>query len=121
MLLVIIGFVFIVVFTIQVYKTASGNRRNGGGWATATALVGIAIQFGMPMFVGVVYGLYLAANGRGRAGLNQPVFGLFALIELLGIVFSVVGMWFIMRHVSKLPEDDDSTPQPPPPPRFGDA
>ena len=120
MLLIIIGIVFIVVFTIQVYKTASGTHRNGAGWAAATAVVGFTIQFGMPIFVGLVYGIYLAATGRGRNGIDQPVFGLFALIELAGIVFSVVGMWLIMRHVSKIP-DDDVIPPPPPPPSFGNA
>src|SRR5688572_339957 len=116
-MLFILGVVAIVVFAIQVYKSAASTGRNAVGWVTVTVAVGIGIQFGLPIFVGLIYGVYLAILGP-PVELEPGFFGLMGVIGVAGIILSIVGMWLVARHVCKV-RDEDSNVQPPPPPIFG--
>jgi hypothetical protein len=119
-MLSILGIVAIVVFTIQVYKSAASNNRNAAGWAVLTVILGIGIQFVVPVFIGLALGIYIAATGGDVDGIQASYFGLFAVIGVAGIILSIVGMYLVMRYVSKVPDDDPSVyAPPPPPPTFG--
>ena len=117
--LLFLGIVAIVVFTIQVYKTAIDTGRNAPLWAGATAVIGIVIQFFLPVIIGVFFGIYLAVTERGFEDLESGFFGLMTVINVAGVLLSVVGMWLVMKHVSKIKEDDPAGAAPPPPPTFG--
>jgi hypothetical protein len=108
--------VAIVVFAIQVYKTATSTGRNAPIWTVVTVFVGFTIQFVLPFFVGLGIGIYYAVTGKPM----DLMFGLLTLVDVLGLVLSVVGMSLVMKHVSKVPDDDTSSlgPAPPSPPRF---
>ena len=116
-MLSIVGIVAIVVFTIQVYKTASGTERNGPAWAAVNLVIGIGIQFVLPMIIGIVIGIYYIASGTPVEQLESEITTLATFIGIFGIVLSIVGMWLIMKHVSKV-KDDDPKGAPPPPPTF---
>ena len=120
-MLSIVGIVAIVVMTIQAYKTAAGTERNAPLWAGLTAVIGIGIQFVLPVMIGIGFGIYLAASGTSTDDLGGGYYGLFTVIGLAGIVLSLVGMWLVIRHVSNVPDDDPAiaSPPPPPPPTFG--
>jgi len=118
--LTLLGIVAIVVFTTQVYKTAIDTERNASGWAVVTAAVRITIQFVLPLLVGILVGIYLVVTGNGLEHLETSLFGLLTIIDVLGVILSVVGMWFVMKHVSKIKEADAAGPTPPPPPTFSE-
>jgi putative Mn2+ efflux pump MntP len=118
-MLSILGIVAIVVITIQAYKTAASNGRNAPGWAAVTAVIGIGIQFALPIFIGIAIGIYYAATGANVDNIGSEYIGLFTIIGVAGIVLSIVGMYLVMKYVSKVPDDDPSPMAPPPPPTFG--
>ena len=116
-MLSILGLVAIIVLTIQVYKTANSTERNAGGWAVLTFVIGFGIQFVFPFMVGLIYGIYLVSTGSTEV--DAGYFGVMTIISVGAIVVSIVGMWLIAKHVSKV-KDDEVNPQiPPPPPTFG--
>ena len=115
-MLSIVGIVAIVVMTIQAYKSAAGTERNAPLWAGLTAVIGIGIQFVMPVTIGIAVGVYLAATGTPTDDFGQAYYGLFTIIGLAGIVLSIVGMWLVVRHVSNVRDDDPAVASPPPPP-----
>jgi len=115
-MLTIIGIVALVVFTIQVYKTAAGTGRNAAAWAAITAVIGISIQFVFPVIIGIAIGIYYAATGTPVDRIEIEMFGLLTIISILGIVLSLVGMWLVTKHVSKVIDDDPRAVAPPPPP-----
>lgn len=115
-MLSIVGIVAIVIFTIQVYKAAVATGRNGPMWAVASLVVGIGVQFVIPVLIGLGFGIYLAASGASMENLESTYVGLFSIIGIGGIILSMVGMWLIMRHVSNVPDEDPGAQAPPPPP-----
>ena len=119
-MLSILGIVAIVVFTIQVYKTASGTERNGGAWAAVTLVIGLGIQFVLPMIIGIAIGVYYVASGTPVEELQAEISTLATVIGVIGIVLSIVGMWLVMKHVSKVKDDDPKAVAPPPPPTFSE-
>jgi hypothetical protein len=114
----ILGLVALVVITIQVYKSARSTERNPVGWAALALAVGLGIQFVIPIMIGLAYGIYLAATNT-TTDFQQPAFGLMNVIGVAAIVLSIVGMWVVARHVSKVKDDSEIGPSPPPPPTFG--
>ena len=117
-MLMILGIVAIVVFTIQVYKSARSNNRDARGWAALTAVIGLGLQFAVPVFVGFAMGIYLVASGTPLEDLQTGYFGLFTVVGVVGIVLSIVGMYLVMNHVSRIPDERPETAPPPPPPTF---
>jgi hypothetical protein len=113
----ILGFVAIIVIAIQVYKSASSTDRNPVGWTALALMIGIGIQFVLPVMIGVGYGLYLAAT-NSLDDIQYTNFGLMGVIGLVSTVLSIVGMWFVAKHVSKVKNDVEGEPVPPPPPSF---
>jgi len=113
----ILGLVAIIVIAIQVYKSASSTDRNPVGWTALALMIGIGIQFVLPVMIGLGYGIYLAATDS-LADLQNTNFGWMSVIGVASIVLSIVGMWLVAKHVSKVKDDVESEPVPPPPPSF---
>jgi hypothetical protein len=57
-LLTILGLAAILIFSIQVYKTAVSTERNSAGWTILTVGIGIAFQFIVPIVLGIVIAIY---------------------------------------------------------------
>ena len=115
----IIALIAVVIFTIQVYKTANGTGRNGALWALLTAAVGIALQLVIPFIIGIVLAVVYLGMGSSPEALQSDMMGLATLIGIVCMVLSIVGMVLISKHVSKVPDDPPmSAAVPPPPPQF---
>lgn len=115
----IFGLIAIVVFTIQVYKTANGTGRNGALWALLTAAVGFGFQLVIPFVFGMIIAIVYLVGGSSPETLESDINMPATLIGIAGLVISVVGMVLISKHVSKVPDDPPmSASTPPPPPSF---
>ena len=114
----ILGIVAIIVFTIQVYKTASGTERNAPFWAAVTAVTGVAFQFVFPVILGVLIVVYYVATGTEIQEVESAAYGPALVINLVCFVVSIVGMWLVMKHVSNVKDDLPAAKAPPPPPTF---
>jgi putative Mn2+ efflux pump MntP len=113
------GIIAIVVFTIQVYKTAQGTERNGPLWAALTAAIGIAFQFVIPIFLGIVLAVYYMATGSPVESLERDIQLPSTIIGVVCIILSIVGMVLVSKHVSKVIDVPvGSSDAPPPPPTF---
>lgn len=115
----IFGLIAIVVFTIQVYKTANGTGRNGALWALLTAAVGFGFQLVIPFVFGMIIAIVYLVGGSSPETLESDINMPATLVGIAGLVISVVGMVLISKHVSKVPDDPPmSASTPPPPPSF---
>ena len=112
-MLSILGIVAIVVFSIQVYKTANGMERNGGLWAALTAVIGVGLQLVVPIFFGIVIGIYYVATGGDPENIDSSVVGWATVIGVVCFFLSIAGMWLVMKYVSKVPDTPIGSVQPP--------
>ena len=119
----IIALVAVVIFTIQVYKTASGTGRNAPLWALLTAGVGFGFQLVLPFILGLILAIVYLAMGSSPESLQSEITGPASLIGIVGLIASIVGMVLIAKHVAKVPDDTPMTANipPPPPPSFGET
>jgi putative Mn2+ efflux pump MntP len=118
-MLSIIGIVMIVVFTVQVYKTAKNTGRNAVLWMFITLAIGIGIQWVLPFIIGIVLAIYWVASGSDPSELQEKLNGPALVIGIVCLIASFVGVWLVMRYVSKVPDIDPRGPiAPPPPPTF---
>lgn len=121
-MLLVLGLIIIGLFCYFVGKTAKENGRNALIWTLTCAGVGVGLQFVVPIFVGLAIGIVLLATGTPASKLQETLsFTTSITLSLIFLVLSLVGMWLILRHVAKLPEDDLNVEQPPPPPTFGSS
>src|SRR4030095_4300071 len=118
-MLTIFGFLAISVCTIQVYKTASGTDRSAPAWAAITAITGIALQFVLPVILSLVIAVVYMATGTSPEDVGTEIYGFALVIGILGLVLSVVGMYMVMKYVSRVKDDEPAARTPPPPPTFG--
>lgn len=114
----IIALIAIVVFTIQVYRTASGTGRNAALWAVLTAVVGVGLQIVLPILIGIVLAVYFVATGTPPENIESAITGPATIIGFICLALSIVGMVLIAKHVGKVPDDPIGTAKPPPPPTF---
>jgi RsiW-degrading membrane proteinase PrsW (M82 family) len=122
-MLSILGLVVIVVSTYLVYKTAHDNGRSGVLWAVIICLLGIVLQFVIPTLVtAVLVFMYYSSAPSSSVYLEQQRLAdlqtYATIVSIAGLVLSLVGMWAIMKYVSRIPEDDPAASAPPPPPTF---
>ena len=115
----IAALIAIVVFTVQVYKTANGTGRNGALWALLTATVGVGLQLVIPFILGIVLAVAYLAMGSSPETIESDITWPATLIGIAGMILSVVGMVLISKHVAKVPDEPPmSSAMPPPPPQF---
>jgi hypothetical protein len=119
-MLTILGLVAVVVFPIQVYKSARNTGRNAAFWTVLTAVIGIGFQFVLPFFIGLVIAVVMIAGGTPPENVAVDSYGLFLVIGIVSLILSLGGMYLVSRHVSIVPDDPPSVagPKPPPPPAF---
>ena len=116
-MLSILGLVAVIVATYHVYKTARDTGRNAVGWAVATFAVGFGIQIILPIFIGFAIGVVMAVSGSSEMEIQEFAQGIVIIISIAGLLLSFLGIWLIMRRVSKIP-DEETFQAPPSPPTF---
>jgi uncharacterized membrane protein len=119
MILQLLGVVALIVFTVFVSRTARENRRSGVGWGLACAGLGLGLQTVIPFALIVVIAIVMTVAGTPADGV-QTVLGDWSFaMAFIFIVFSVIAMFLVLRHVAQLPDDDEVDQQEvPPPPTF---
>ena len=120
MILSLLAFIVVVVATFFVFKTAGDMNRNRFLWSAINLAVGLGFQFVIPLIVLVLLVVVMRVSGTARDKLEEGISGPAFFIYLAGILLSFIGMFLVLRHVAKLPEDDPVViaPPPPPPPNF---
>ncbi len=118
-MIAIAAFIAIFVMTYYAYKTAKDYGRNAIVWALIVFSVGFALQIVIPMIIGIIIGVVMTINGSTPVQIQESIYGYAIVINLTFIVLSFVGMFLILRYLSKVPDDGISTSiSPPPPPKF---
>lgn len=118
MILDIFGIVIIIVFTIFVFRTANENGRHAIGWAVACFFTGILFQWVFMLIIFVVVGVVMVVIGSRPKGIEETLGFWVVGIRFGCLALSAIGMFFILKKVSKLPEDNEQFIPPPPPPKF---
>ena len=121
MLFFLLGTVATVVAAYFTFKTAKENGRNGVVWGLISLLVGFGLQIVGPFVLGVLLVVIMLFTGTPQSQIQSKIDGpaniLFYVFWLLGFV----GLFLVIKFVSRLPETDDADLSEivPPPPTFG--
>jgi uncharacterized membrane protein len=118
----LIGFIAIFIVTYQVYKTAKSTERNPWVWSGLAAATGFGLQLVLPVAFAIVLTLYYLFSGTSADRLESEISGTVNVFGFVSLVASIVGMYLIMKHVSKVKDDEPYSPEqgpPPPPASFG--
>lgn len=107
--------VFIVVLSIQIYRTARDNGYNAPMWTAVTAVGFFIIQF----VVGLAVGLVLLLGAYFWDWPTTLIEDYQFFIGLVAMIPAFIFVWLIWRHVNVI-RDDETAPGPPPPPTFND-
>lgn len=102
------------------FKTAKDNGRNGPLWALAALGIGFGFQIVIPVLVGVILALIYMAMGTSVDQLEEQITTPATILGFACLFLSFIGIWLVLRHVAKLPEDEPVNILPPPP-TFGQS
>ena len=117
MILTILGLAVVIVSTIFVYKTAKDYGRNAVLWSVATAGLGIGIQWVLPFVIAIVLAVLFAMQGTTDPNkLRDNLTEWLIVISIASLALSGVAMWFMLKMVSRLPDEPVADSPPPPPP-----
>ena len=111
----VIALVAVMIAAYFAYKTANDNGRSGPLWALATIGVGFGFQIAIPLFIGIILGVVYVSTGTPVDQLQERIGGVASIIGMVMLFLSFIGVWLILRHVAKLPEDVPIEKLPPPP------
>jgi hypothetical protein len=111
----VIALIAVIVAAYFAYKTANDNGRSGPLWALATIGIGFGLQIVVPILIGIILGVIYVMMGTPVDQLQEQISGPATIIGFISIFLSFVGIWLVLRHVAKLPEDPPVERVPPPP------
>ncbi|MCW5961319.1 MAG: hypothetical protein KIS76_14235 [Pyrinomonadaceae bacterium] len=115
MFLSLIGFIIIIIAAVTAYSTAKQYERNAALWAGLVVLVGIGVQWILPIIGVVAVGLIMLASGYSETDFQQAILGPATIISVVCLILSVVAMLLILKYLSSGPvADSDSAPPKPP-------
>ena len=109
-MLSVLALVGVIVCTVNAFKTARGNGRNGFLWALLTFGIGFGLQFIMPFFIGAVLGFVWAVSGSNMDEIRSKIQGPALWIGIVGIVLSFIGMGLVLEFVSRVPDGMELPP-----------
>jgi hypothetical protein len=118
MIFQLLGLIAIVILTIFVYRTAKDTGRNAVGWAMLVVVVGFGLQIVAPIVIATILVIYLAATTAAYETEIQNWNGVLSVVGIFCLVLSFVGMWLVLKTVSKIPDEASDRAAPPPPPMF---
>jgi hypothetical protein len=111
----IIALIGVIIAAVFAYRTARDTGRSGALWALAILGVGFGFQIFVPMIVGVVLALFFLWSGSPVEQLQEKVEAPAGIIGFIFLFLSAIGIWLVLRHLSKLPEEPPIERVPPPP------
>lgn len=103
-----LGIIVPIIVTIYVYKQAKETGRNPILWS----FINLAVFFGIQILLGFAIGLGMAISGAEESITQYTL-----PINLVCLVVAGVGSYFVVRHVTRIP-DEMFQELPPPPPKF---
>lgn len=118
MIIQILALVVVIVAAYHVFKTARDNGRSGAGWASLTVGVGLGLQWVLPIILGIVLAVVYMASGTKTTELQTALQTPAMILNLVCLALSFVGMYIILKFVSRIPDEPIATVAPPPPPPF---
>jgi membrane protein implicated in regulation of membrane protease activity len=112
----ILGLIFVLIAPIFIYRTAKQNGHNPLLWAAISVAAGIGIQIILPVLFSLAVGIVMVSTGRNVNEVQEAIQQSSSVFGIICLVLSVLGVYLVMRRVSKIPEDISfSTPPEPPP------
>lgn len=118
MILQLLAFAVLVVISYFVFKTARDYGRNPALWTILTVGVGLFFQFILPFLIGLVLAIVWIASGTPPERLQVDLQTPLILIGFVSLGLSFVGMFLILKYVSRIPDESPNAEIPPPPPTF---
>lgn len=104
------GFLFLIVATVFIYRTARSNGYNPILWSVVTVAVFFGIQIAFSLILGIILAIGTAVWGWSPDALEAYSFPL----GLVVLAASIGGIMLVLRHVNTI-RDDESVNLPPPP------
>jgi ABC-type Co2+ transport system permease subunit len=102
-----------ILFAYYGYKKGNDSGRNGVLWGFIALAVFIVSQLVVGLLLGVAVGIGVVAFGW-----SDTVFDDFdILFRIVGIVAGIIGGYFVLKYLDRLPPDETYN-APPPPPTF---
>lgn len=114
----ILGIVVIIVAAVLAYRTANQYERSGIAWAGIVLGVGFGIQIALPTLAITVVMIVMAVGGGNQLEILESVYWPATIIGYVCLFLSVVAVMLILKHLSKVPEDESFTAPPVPPESF---
>ncbi|MDQ6785208.1 MAG: hypothetical protein M3033_00110 [Acidobacteriota bacterium] len=112
-----LGCVFVVVTSCYIYRAAKNNNHNATRWIFINLAVGIVFQFVLPLLIAATLVTFIITL-KGSPRDIDKIYGKYGLIvDIIILVLNLVGIWLIIKHVSKSPQNKISV-APPMPPKF---
>ena len=112
----ILGFAVLIIATVLAYRTAKDYDRNPVVWASITFGVGFGIQIILPFLLFILIAVVMIATGSAPTQVQQDIPDL--AITMGCLVLSVVAVFLILKHLSKIPEEKPFAAPPEPPTDF---
>ncbi len=116
MLLSILGFSIIIIFTVFAYKTAKDYERNAIGWALITFAIGFGVQIILPILIVIIIAIAMSVSGISPGQIQEEIPVI--TISMICMVLSVAAGMLILRYLSKIPEEKSFVAPPSPPTSF---
>ena len=111
----ILALIVVIVAAVFAYRTANDNGRSGPLWALAALGAGFGLQIVIPMIIGIILALIYLAKGVPVEELAERVSGPSTAVAFVMWFLSFVGLWLILRYISKPIEEKPMEVIPPPP------
>ena len=121
MLLQIFGIVTIFVVTYFVVKTAREYNRSPFLWGLLALGVGFGCQWVLPIVLGIALAIVYVLTGTKQTELEAAIDGPATILYFAAFGLSFVGLFMVLKYVSRIPDDPEpASVSVPPPPSFDD-
>jgi MFS family permease len=120
MLFFLLGTVATFVAAYFTFRTANENGRSGIVWGFISLLVGFGLQIVAPFVLGVLLVVIMLFTGTPQSQIQSKIDGPANIIFYVFWLLGFVGLFLVIKFVSRLPETDESDIREivPPPPTF---
>ena len=117
-MLSVFGCICVIIATYYIYRTAKSSNRNSIKWAFVNLAVGFVFQFALPLLIASAVA-FIVVISKGTARDIDRIYAKYGSIaDITILILNFVGIWLIIRRVSKIPENE--IPAVPPPPDYGE-
>lgn len=111
-----LGLLIPILITIYVYRQAKETGRNAVLWAIINLAVIIGIQIFIGLSLGIAIGIGSEFLGWDEGLLEKWSFAISLFATIISLICSY---FFVVRTVTRIPDEQFNVQSPPPPPQFG--